>query len=162
MNCWFASRWMNLVDKSLKPFSRTKKRSVHVVIFLLSFTVASLLQALRSLMQKPRSWWVLRRLYSILQTGRTFMNNLFHSSLKRQVFAEAVFSFLLPHSIHPVNTFLFLVNNQYFSSPQEVLAKQRTTSHFSRQFHCPFSVSGFSVLCLTVFKWTCALLWDKN
>lgn len=35
------------------------------------------LQVLKSLMQKQRSWWLLRRLYNILQTRKMFMNNLF-------------------------------------------------------------------------------------
>lgn len=33
-------------------------------------------QALRSLTEKQRSWWAPRRLYSILQTRKTFMNNV--------------------------------------------------------------------------------------
>lgn len=49
------------------------------------------LQVLRSLMQKQRSWWLLRRLYNILQTRKTFMNNLFYGSLQRQVYAGSLF-----------------------------------------------------------------------
>lgn len=46
-----------------------------------------LLQVLRSLTQKQRSWWLLRRSHNILQTKKTFMNNLFFGLLQRQVSA---------------------------------------------------------------------------
>lgn len=43
------------------------------------------LQALRSQMQKQRSWWLLRRSYSTSQTRKTFMSNLLCSTPQRQV-----------------------------------------------------------------------------
>lgn len=79
-----------------------------------------LLQALRSQMQKQRSWWLLRRLYSTSQTRKMFMNNVLYSTTQRQVTACPVFS-LVAHtpSQNYVGTYLipFYPNRVTATSP---------------------------------------------
>lgn len=107
-------------------------------------------QALRSQMQKQRSWWLLRRSYSTSQTRKTFMSNMLcstpeasHHQAPRCVGAQFIFLCAQIGSPPPTQ--------------QEVLVKQMSTKQFPTSTLVSIMATlASAVSCLTVFKWTCS------
>lgn len=78
-------------------------------------------------MQKQRSWWVLRRLYSISQTRRTFMNNLFYTYYRGKCLST-VFTVQLSCSCVITHQYCMFLPERV--TPQEVHMKQMGAKPF--------------------------------
>lgn len=112
-------------------------------------------QALRSQMQKQRSWWLLRRSYSTSQTRKTFMSNMLCSTPEAS-HHQAPFS-VFGHTLCAQFIFLCAQIGSPPPTQQEVLVKQMSTKQFPTSTLVSIMATlASAVSCLTVFKWTCS------
>lgn len=98
-------------------------------------------QALRSQMQKQRSWWLLRRSYSTSQTRKTFMSNLLCSTPQRQVTIRPRFSVFGHTLLCRCSIYIPLCPDRVTSTPptqQEVMwSRWAPNSFLLHQLLCP-------------------------